>query len=228
MIYMYIFVSGFGHGGTTLMASILGSHPDIHLIPYETRWFIEKISDIEPMKYAKNINKPYIVEKTPSHVRKIRGISKIFPDSHFVVMVRNPLDVIASQYKRHGDIYKAIDRCKQDYDAISNVKDMGHVHIVRYEDLIQDVENVVKDICGRIGLLFSAEMLNYHKEQKMFVDVVPEHTDGVGEEEHLRRRAWQIQQPIFDGRGRWQSELNDDQVRLVRSKMHGAMKKLNY
>jgi len=217
---MYIFVSGFGHGGTTLMASILGSHPDIHLIPYETRWFLWKeLSDKEPIKYAKNIQEPYIVEKTPMHVRKIRGISKLFPDSHFVVMVRNPLDVIASQYKRHGDIHKAIRRCKEDYDAIANVKNMGHVHIVRYEDLIADTEGVVKDVCGRVGLLFDAEMLSFHEKKIPWEGVTPVLTDGVGEEEHLKRRAWQIQQPIFDGRGRWRGELNDDQVQLVRSEL---------
>jgi hypothetical protein len=105
---------------------------------------------------------------------------------------------------------------------------MGHVHIVRYEDLISDTENVVKDVCGRVGLLFDAEMLNYHKEQKMFVNVFPENTDGVGEEEHLKRRAWQIQQPIFDGRGRWRGELNDDQVQLVRREMAAAMEQLHY
>jgi hypothetical protein len=71
-------------------------------------------------------------------------------------------------------------------------------------------------------------MLNYHKEQKMFVDIVPEYTDGVGEEEHLKRRAWQIQQPIFDGRGRWQRELNDAQVQLVRGECAAAMSELGY
>jgi protein O-GlcNAc transferase len=213
---VYIFVSGFGHGGTSLMASILGSHPDTHLIPYETRWFLtEKLSDRELKEYAKNIDKPYIIEKTPMHVRKIRGISELFPDSHFVIMVRNPLDVVASQYKRHGDIHKAISRCQEDYDAIANVKSMGHVHIVRYEDLVSNTESVIRGICGDVGLLFRAEMLRFYEKPRMFLDVDAKQTDGVGEEEHLKRRAWQIQQPIFDGSGRWRSELNSDQIGAI-------------
>jgi protein O-GlcNAc transferase len=226
---MYIFVSGFGHGGTTLMASILGSHPDIHLIPYETRWFLWKeLSDKDPLEYASLVDKPYIVEKTPMHVRKIGGIKELLPDSHFVIMVRNPLDVIASQIKRHGDIMKAIDRCKKDYDAISNVKNMEHVQIVRYEDLIEDTEGVIRGICGGIGLLFDEEMLKYHEKKIPWEGVIPQDNDGVGEEKHLQRRAWQIQQPIFDGRRRWRRELTDDQVGLVREYLVAAFEELNY
>ena len=211
------------------MASILGSHPDVHLIPYETRWFLWKeLSDKEPKAYAKNIDSPYIVEKTPMHVRKIRGISKLFPDSKFVVMVRNPLDVIASQYKRHGDISKAIQRCIEDYDAIANVKNMEHVYIVRYEDLIEDTESVVKGVCEHIGLLFDDEMLKFYEKPTMLTDVDAKQTDGVGEKEHLQRRAWQIQQPIFDGRGRWERELKDRHVKLVRRELAAAIQELNY
>lgn len=225
---MYIFVSGFGHGGTTLMACILGSHPDVHLIPYETRWFLRKMSAADPLEYASLVDKPYIVEKTPMHVRKIGGIKELLPDSQFVIMVRNPLDVIASQYKRHGDVQKAIERCKEDYEAISNVKDMEHVHIVRYEDLIDNVENVIKRLCGDIGLLFDDEMLKYHEKKIPWEGVIPEDNDGVGEEKHLQRRAWQIQQPIFDGRERWRRELNDEQVQLVRTELAPIFLEFNY
>jgi hypothetical protein len=76
---MFIFVSGFGHGGTTLMSVILGSHPDTHLIPYETRWFFAgEFSGEEAIEYSHNISSPYIIEKTPMHVRKIDKIADIF------------------------------------------------------------------------------------------------------------------------------------------------------
>jgi hypothetical protein len=58
--------------------------------------------------------------------------------------------------------------------------------------------------------------------------VIPQDNDGIGEEKHLQRRAWQIQQPIFDGRGRWRSELSDDQVGLVREYLTAAFEELNY
>jgi len=108
------------------------------------------------------------------------------------------------------------------------VKDMEHVQIVRYEDLISNTENVIRGICEGIGLLFDDEMLKYHEKKIPWEGVTPQENDGVGEEKHLQRRAWQIQQPIFDGRGRWRRELTDDQVGLVREYLAAALVELNY
>jgi hypothetical protein len=226
---MYIFISGFGHGGTTLMSVMLGAHPDTHLIPYETRWFLSgEINDSEAIAYSHSISSDIIIEKTPMHVRRIEKISQAFPDAKFVVMVRNPLDVIASQYKRHGDMNRAIERLKADYASIANVKHMECVKIVRYEDIVENAEEVLKDVCEFVGLIFRAEMLDYHKQDIRWENVDPEPTDGVGEEEHLKRRAWQVTQPLFDGRGRWRRELKDDEVALVLDEVGHVIDELNY
>jgi protein O-GlcNAc transferase len=225
---MYIFVSGFGHSGTTLIASILGAHSQVHLIPYETRWFMKQKTFYDIESYAHNIKESHIVEKTPSHVHKIRGISKAFPDAKFVICIRHPLDVIASQYKRHGNLDKAIQRFVKDFHAISNIKHIDNVCVVRYENIVDNAKYEIERICDEVGLLFEAEMLNFYKKKPMLVDVNAEYTDGVGEEKHLKRRAWQVRQPIFDGRGRWRGELSDDQVAYVLKTVNPMMKKLNY
>jgi protein O-GlcNAc transferase len=195
------------------MASMLGSHPKTHLIPYETRWFLSGESSYEKaIQYSHNSPYDIIIEKTPTHVRKIETVAQYFPDAKFIIMIRHPYDVIASQYKRHGDLKKAITRVKKDYASITNVQHMECVKIVRYEDVVEKAEEVLKDVCMFVGLLFDAEMLNFHQEKRMFINIDAAPSDGVGEEEHLRRRAWQIQQPIFDGRGRWRGELSKRQI----------------
>jgi len=226
---MYIFISGFGHGGTTIMSVILGAHSQTHLIPYETRWFLSgEINDSKAIAYSHSVPSGYIIEKTPMHVRKIPEISKLFPDAKFVIMVRNPLDVIASQYKRHGDLGKALKRIKEDYASIANVQHMKCVHIVRYEDMIEDPVGVIEKVCMFVGLLFEPEMLEYHRKDLKWSGVEPEYSDGVGEEKHLKRRAWQVTQPIFDGRGRWSRELNDDQVKTILKDIGYIVEELKY
>jgi hypothetical protein len=224
---MYIFVSGFGHAGTTLMTVMLGSHPDAHLIPYETRWFLWGDNPDEAIAYAKNIDKPYIIEKTPMHVRKIEQMHKSFPDAKFVVMIRNPYDVIASQYKRHSNIDKAIQRMKDDYEAIQKSKEKPYVKVVRYEDLIDDTEGVLRSICKFIGIEFNSEMLNYHRKDINWEGVEPKYSDGVGEKEHLHRRAWQVSQPLFDGRGR-HKELSPKSIEYLNSHLGKVIKNLKY
>jgi protein O-GlcNAc transferase len=226
---MYIFISGFGHSGTTLMSVILGAHSQTHLIPYETRWFLwGECNDSEAIAYSHSISFEYIIEKTPMHVRRISQMSEIFPDAKFIVMVRNPLDVIASQYKRHGKMERAINRLQKDYASIANVQHMECVKIVRYEDMVENPQGVIKDVCEFVGLLFEPEMLEYHKQDIRWEGVEPEYTDGVGEEEHLKRRAWQVTQPIFDGRGRWRRELNDEEVKTILENVENVCEELAY
>jgi protein O-GlcNAc transferase len=105
---------------------------------------------------------------------------------------------------------------------------MECVKIVRYEDMIDDPQGVIQDVCEFVGLIFRAEMLDYHKKDIKWEGVDPEYTDGVGEEEHLKRRAWQVTQPLFDGRGRWQRELNNDQVSIILNKVGYVVDELNY
>jgi protein O-GlcNAc transferase len=224
---MYIFVSGFGHAGTTLMTVMLGSHPDTHLIPYETRWFLWGDNSDEAIAYAKNIDKPYIVEKTPMHVRKIEQMHEHFSDAKFIVMVRNPYDVIASQYKRHGDIDKAINRMKIDFEHIEKSKNLNYVKIVSYEDLLENTQSALNDICKFLEIKFYEEMLDYHKENIAWEGVEPKYSDGVGEQEHLHRRAWQVSQPLFDGRGRYK-ELSSKQIKYISNSIDYVIESLNY
>jgi hypothetical protein len=224
---MYIFVSGFGHAGTTLMTVMLGSHPQTHLIPYETRWFLWEDKVKEAVDYAQKINKPYIIEKTPMHVRKIDAMHNSFPDAKFIVMIRNPYDVIASQYKRHADIEKAINRMHDDYFAIKKAHDLGYVKVVRYENVIEHTSDELKDICNFLGITFCEQMLNYHQQSIEWEGVEPRYSDGVGEKEHLHRRAWQVSQPLFDGRGR-HKELSQDHINYVNSSLGHIIDELKY
>jgi hypothetical protein len=59
---------------------------------------------------------------------------------------------------------------------------------------------------------YQDSLLEYHRQpRRWFRTAEAEPTSGVGES-HNARRNWQINQPIFDGRGRWRGELPAEYV----------------
>jgi hypothetical protein len=75
-----ISISGSGHSGTTLTATILGAHKNLLLIQTETRMFLNEFYDINNFIFNNYTSeKIYIIEKTPNHVYVLDKIKvKIF------------------------------------------------------------------------------------------------------------------------------------------------------
>jgi hypothetical protein len=203
-----VFVMGCAHGGTTLMATILGSHSEYHLIPTETcaydgtKWSTKN----DLIKEINKSNSTKIIEKTPSHVFNINLIKDDFPSSHFVVMVRNPLDVVASIYARHGDFNKSIYRCLNDLTGCLSAIKREDAILVEYEDVISNFDLTISKVCNRLGVDFQNKMRDFHSYSPEWF------SDYVSWDEHLSLRAWQMKQPLFDGRGRGKKELNQYQI----------------
>src|SRR5690625_2820607 len=113
----FCFVAGCGHSGTTLLASRLANHPEAFLIARETGAFFpdiglygSKLLVREWAFMAKYLSKQWVIEKTPKHLHCARRIKRVVPDAKVVVTVRNPLDNIASLFKRFGDLKYCIER----------------------------------------------------------------------------------------------------------------------
>jgi hypothetical protein len=222
---MPIFVSGFGHSGTTLMATMLGAHPKTHLIPYETRWFI---GDIETgTKKIAEVQEKHpglvIVEKTPMHMYRIDDID--IPDARFVTMIRHPYDVAASLYIRYNDMNKAIKRITDDFSALQSIK--SDIHIVKYENLIENPKETLTGVCYYSQLRFSKKMLEHEQYAPIWFKVEqPKNVRGRGKD-HEIRRAWQVQQPLFDGRGRF-AELSTTNKSIIAKKTEHIVRMYQY
>ena len=234
---VYIFVAGCGHTGTTLMASILGSHSAIYTIPRETSVFLrshdkKQIEDL--FQSSRDVNmpsKPIICEKTPKHVHYITKIIEYFPEAKIVLMIRDGRDVVTSLKTRTGLVEPSIRRWVDDTSATLQCRALPNVKIVKYEDLVVDPTKIISDLCGFIGVSFQSEMLrfyenthNWHGEK----EVRPTEPAGIGEPDHRARRNWQVHQKLFDGRGRWRDLIELDE--LIQFNRAGAslMEELGY
>src|SRR3989304_1632746 len=114
-----IFVTGFARGGTSWLRDCIDAHPDIAKIPGEMVLFRD-IKDRESIEQAieeailqNNLNAPFYVNKAPANAPYIGKACRLFPESKFIFIIRDPRDVFIS-HKREEPILaqgqKLIDR----------------------------------------------------------------------------------------------------------------------
>lgn len=223
------FVLGCGHSGTTLVANILSKNSTVYCPPVETNlMFADRTTDeilFDMQVAAKSLGKHRIVEKTPKHVLYIDKMLSIFPDSKFVIPVRDGRDVAASIKKRTGDLGAGILRWKNEVGIISDYIGNDRFLIYKHEDLVQNFELTINLICDFLNLEFQRPMAEFYLEKTpWFGAPVDAPSDGIGPGEHEKRRSWQVNQPIFDSSGRWQNELDDDDLLKLRVKLMDDVK----
>lgn len=213
----WIFICGCGHSGTSLLANMFASHPDVFIPLRETEIFLTPEtaeSNFEMLRQeAQASGRRYGAEKTPRHVHAIPLIRRIVPGARFVVMVRDGRDVAASFIKRYDDAGQGRKRWVRDNLAALPLLHDPDIFLQRYEDLILDPEGALRRICAFAGIGFDPEMLRYHETSRLWFGVEDSRPgDGRNGQGHKRLRNWQINQPIFDGRGAWKRVLPEAEL----------------
>ncbi|MDP9189641.1 MAG: sulfotransferase [Actinomycetota bacterium] len=123
--------------------------------------------------YAAKHGKPRWGDKTPDYVRKMKKIQKTLPEARFIHVIRDGRDAGLSQntrvIKRGKDPVppremarrwrKRILKSREDAAEIAADEYVE----VRYEDLIDDTEGVLRRICELVALDYDPVMLSYHE-----------------------------------------------------------------
>jgi protein O-GlcNAc transferase len=214
-----VFIVGCGHSGTTLMAALLGRHDNLYLIPYETGIFHFKNSGNQVARFfsekSKETSGKRLLEKTPRHVHRIGRIFRLFPKAQIIGMMRDGRDVACSIRKRNGNLEQGVRRWLKDCKALEEYMNDPRLMVVRYEDLVLKSENTI----GKI-----LEFLNESGDPKKLLEdqsavswsgasPVPAAERKLNERDlkHLERRKEQINKPIYDGRGLWREQMNNEE-----------------
>jgi Sulfotransferase family len=208
----HTFICGCGHSGTSLVAAMLAAHPEIHVPLYESEAFL--VPDEAPARWARlraqaaASGRPHFAEKTPRHLLHLDAIRAAVPGARFVILVRDGRDVAASFIKRHGAAAVGARRWLKENPVARAESGAGDVHILRYEDLIAAPEAALRVLAGFAGFRFAPEMLRYHEAPRLWfgVDRLAK-GNGANGLEHRMLRSWQINQPLFDDRGKWRRLL---------------------
>ncbi len=177
-----IVIGGCGRSGTTLLLSIIAAHPDIWAPSYETiglmYWTTIRDEHGVEKRVPSRLDRFYRwllfsrvprvacrwAEKTPRNVRHIGEILDYWPEAKFINIIRDPRDVLTSTHRDAPDQYWIPPR-RWIRDVGEGLAFQHHprVYTLRYEDLVQDFEPTVQDLCGFLDLDCGEEVLHWHE-----------------------------------------------------------------
>lgn len=115
--------------------------------------------------YAQHRGKPIICEKTPNHVRYVPQILAWYPKARIILLVRDGRDVILSEmpgYNIRSPLWNRSVRWARSIGRVNRaLKRFGdRVHILRYEDVLQEPEEQMRRTCEYLGLAYEPTMLS--------------------------------------------------------------------
>ena len=154
--------------------------PDLDIDAGEIRAQIEAMANrdlraIIDLIYARlgtASGKKRVGDKTPSYVRCVAGLAKLYPDAKFIHMVRDGRDVAQSYiqagwpqrcYQGGAFEWTQAVRSARGFDAPERMME------VRYEDLVAEPEIQTRRVCAFLGEAYEPGMLEVERR----VDLVP-------------------------------------------------------
>jgi hypothetical protein len=211
------FICGCGHSGTTLLAAMFAANPVVYVPLKETEAFLVPEKSLERwhalVAEAKLSAKPHFVEKTPRHLRHMSEIRGHVPLAKFILLVRDGRDVAASFLRRYGSIDRGVRRWIEDNNIVAMEQNAADTLMVRYEDLVTCPEAELQRCCVFAGVPYHAAMLSYHETTRFWFGE-KDIREGTGKDgkEHRALRNWQVNQPLYDGSGKWRHLLTQEHI----------------
>ena len=101
-----------------------------------------------------DLSKPYLLEKSPPNLIRMRFLQAMFPESYFVVLLRHPIPVTLATQPWGGDrTHSLLEHWLRAHELfLEDVPHVPHVHALRYEDLVADPDAVLAGVFAFLGL----------------------------------------------------------------------------
>lgn len=194
-----MFITGTPRSGTSMLTKIIDAHPDVAILMeniFENRrrhwtrakfWDDENKFKAEINKIYSNLEEPIIGNKviTPDvwSIDDIIKFCNVFRSSKVIWIVRDPLKVFESRYKRedfakeYNEIAKKnlhfdfshrtfvyASSWRQNIENYYRLVDLkkDDVILVYYDDLILNFENYIKDVFSQINIEFHENVLKWN------------------------------------------------------------------
>jgi hypothetical protein len=167
------FISKWPDSGKELLSSIEERHYE--LFGTEPDEIIRQIDAAKPLPrdvfmklgevYAANKRKLGWIEKTPDHINYIKDIRNLFPDAKIIHIVRDGRDVAMSLCKTNWPWQSKsyVENLLQWSRSVKYAKDQleadKNTYCLRFEDLLADPYDFLRQICNFLSIKFYEEML---------------------------------------------------------------------
>ena len=162
----------------------------------------------------KEIN--WVGDKNPVYSIYLKRFIKIFPEARFICIIRDyrdnfismkglsdlnlEADILSLQVTRWRYVVKSFLRCKKKFPK--------RFYILRYEDLVQNQEEVFRELCKFLTIPYDPIVFDFFKKKDELVKIFPI--------ELLEKYHKSLMKPINTGRmDLWKTALNENQVRTA-------------
>lgn len=190
---------------------------NLNSIKCDDEWDAVFLSFIK--SYADKHKVDCVGEKTPRHIAKAEYFIKSFPGVKVVNIIRDPRAVYSSYRKtKVGTISVAnvINEWKNAYSVHVKLEKSASYYCIRYEDLVNSPEDVIKNILEFIGVPFDPSVLTFYQRS------------GAGYSPEQRHHGNTFK-PIFNASvDEWQKCLNRYQKSLIENRLYNEMKSVGY
>jgi hypothetical protein len=173
-------------------------------------------------EYAASVNKPRWGEKTPRHYGRLDTLLDWFPDARVLYTLRDPRAVAASTIRAPWGA-RFVHVPAREWNAAVAVMERWQpdprVLVVRYEDLVADVEREVRKICEHVGEEFVPEMIGRRSES------IPLHANGGWADDQYQRAMSPVSTDSID---KWRASLSAYQIAVIEFVTADGMKRYGY
>jgi hypothetical protein len=173
--------------------------------------YVEGIQSFAETIYGRVLEKhgkKLFLDKTPRYTMILDDLYEIFPKAKYVLLIRNPLAILKSELHTYvGTDWQILAEFEPDLVAapqrlVDARRTLGKAAFeLKYENLVEQPENIVKELCGFLGVSFDAEMLDYSDTPAP----VGRMNDPVGIHRHTR--------PSTESLDKWKEMGSDEQLR---------------
>lgn len=163
------------------------------------------------------------MEKTPRHVYYLEKLFLLRPRARVVLSLRDGRDVANSFKRRYRHNFAfGVMRWVNETKATLAWRSHPQVLLVRYEDLVKRTEATLDRVFAFLQEAYSLEetLSFFNKKVAYQTEGLVDVAATVPPQNHEQLRSWQMNQPLFDGSGRWRaadgSGLSADEREVVR------------
>jgi Sulfotransferase family len=102
-----------------------------------------------------DLEKPVLLEKSPPNLLKTRFLQALFPSAAFVVVFRHPIPVTlaTARWRETRRLQPLLEHWLHCYELFEeDRRSLRRVHVIRYEDLVEDPDGALARVWGFLGL----------------------------------------------------------------------------
>jgi len=192
-------------------------------VPKGMPLYISDLLDIVYEYHLDRDDKQIWGDKTPPYIAIVPQLLELYPNAKIIFLVRDGRDVTKSfqatgwygtwLHENTREWKDAVLRCKQFTDALPNID----IYEVKYENLVLDTEETVRNLCDYLSIEYESEMLDWGAELEGKIPA---------REAHIHTKV--SRKPGKGDVYRWKNEMSKRELLVVESFIFSELKSAGY